>query len=276
MRDRLEITILGSGSSGGVPRIGGVDGSGYWGACDPTNPKNRRRRCSILVQRKSASGTTTALVDTSPDMREQLIDARVSALDAVLITHDHADQLHGLDDLRMVAMNMRRRVDVYSDAASFAGIMARFGYCFVQPAGSDYPPILNAHQIPEPFEPFALGGAGDDIPVLAFSMGHGKIESLGFRFGPIAYSSDVDTLDDEAFAALAGVDCWIVDALRYVPHPSHAHVEKTLGWIARVKPRLAILTNLHVDLDYETLRRELPPGVEPAFDGMMIAAELPD
>lgn len=274
MRDRLEITILGSGSSGGVPRIGGDDGSGYWGACDPTNPKNRRRRCSILVQRKSDSGTTTVLVDTSPDMREQLIDARVSRLDAVLVTHDHADQLHGLDDLRMVAMNMRRRVDVYSDAACFAGMMARFGYCFVQPAGSDYPPILNAHQIAEPFEPFALGGGGGDIPVLAFAMSHGKIESLGFRFGPVAYSSDVDELDDEAFVALGGVDCWIVDALRYMPHPSHSHVEKTLRWIERVKPRLAILTNLHVDLDYETLRRELPPGVEPAFDGMMVAADL--
>ena len=148
MSDRLEVTILGCGSSGGVPRIGGSDGAGYWGACDPANAKNRRRRCSLLVQRKSVSGNTNILVDTSPDMREQLIDARISALDAVLITHDHADQLHGLDDLRMVAMNARRRVDVYSDAATFAGIMARFGYCFVQPAGSDYPPILNAHQIP--------------------------------------------------------------------------------------------------------------------------------
>jgi phosphoribosyl 1,2-cyclic phosphate phosphodiesterase len=272
--DRLDITILGSGSSGGVPRIGGADGAGYWGACDPANPKNRRRRCSILVQRKSDTGTSTVLVDTSPDMREQLIDARISTLDAVLITHDHADQLHGLDDLRMVAMNMRRRIDVYSDAATFAGVMARFGYCFVQPAGSDYPPILNAHQIPEPFEPFALAGAGGDIPVQAFSMGHGRIESLGFRFGPFAYSSDADNLDDQAFAALSGVECWIVDALRYMPHPSHAHVAKTLEWIERVKPRLAVLTNLHTDLDYEKLRRELPPGVQPAYDGMILTAEL--
>ena len=274
MTDRLAITILGCGSSGGVPRIGGPDGAGYWGACDPANPRNRRRRCSILVQRPSTAGTSTVLVDTSPDMREQLIEARISRLDAVLITHDHADQLHGLDDLRMVAINMRRRIDVYSDAATFAGVMARFGYCFVQPAGSDYPPILNAHQIPEPFEPFTLGGAGGDIPVLAFTMGHGKIESLGYRFGPIAYSSDVDTLADEAFAALAGVECWIVDALRYSPHPSHAHVAKTLEWIAHVKPKRAILTNLHTDLDYEKLRRELPPGVEPAYDGMTITADL--
>ena len=274
MSDHLKITILGCGSSGGVPRIGGVDGAGYWGACDPSNPKNRRRRCSILVQRLSAADTTTVLVDTSPDMREQLIDARISRLDAVLVTHDHADQLHGLDDLRMVAINMRRRIDVYSDAATFAGVMARFGYCFVQPAGSDYPPILNAHQIPEPFEPFALGGAGGDIPVVAFVMGHGQIECLGYRFGPIAYSSDVDRLDDEAFEALAGVKCWIVDALRYAPHPSHAHVAKTLEWIARVKPERAVLTNLHVDLDYETLRRELPPNIEPAFDGMTVTTLL--
>jgi len=274
MSGRLEITILGCGSSGGVPRIGGADGAGYWGACDPSNPKNRRTRCSILVRRKSDAGTTTVLVDTSPDMREQLLGARISTLDAVLITHDHADQLHGLDDLRMVAMNMRRRVDVYSDAASFAGVMARFGYCFVQPAGSDYPPILNAHQISEPFEPFALGGAGGDIPVEAFSMGHGHIASLGYRFGPVAYSSDVDRLDDEAFAVLAGVDCWIVDALRYTPHPSHAHLERTLGWIERVKPRHVVLTNMHTDLDYETLRRELPPGVVPAYDGMTLMVDL--
>jgi phosphoribosyl 1,2-cyclic phosphate phosphodiesterase len=272
--DRLDVTILGCGSSGGVPRIGGPGGQGYWGACDPANPKNRRRRCSILVQRQAPAGTSTLLVDTSPDMREQLINARVSELDAVLITHDHADQLHGLDDLRMVAMNMRRRVDVFSDAATFVGIMARFGYCFVQPTGSDYPPILNAHQIAEPFAPFVLSGAGGTIPVLAFRMGHGKIESLGYRFGPIAYSSDADALDERAFTALTGVECWIVDALRYTPHPSHAHVARTLEWIERVKPKRAILTNLHVDLDYETLRRELPPTVEPAYDGMTISVAL--
>ena len=274
MTDRLEVTILGCGSSGGVPRIGGPDGAGFWGACDPANPKNRRRRCSLLAQRISDAGTSTVLVDTSPDMREQLIDARISRLDAVLITHSHADQLHGLDDLRMVAMNARRRIDVHCDAATFADVMARFGYCFVQPANSDYPPILNAHQIPEPFAPFALAGAGADIPVHAFAMGHGNIECLGFRFGPIAYSSDVDNLDEKAFAALAGVECWIVDALRYTPHPSHSHVAKTLGWIERVRPRLAVLTNLHVDLDYETLRRELPPGVEPAYDGMLVSADF--
>ncbi|HUO89566.1 MAG TPA: MBL fold metallo-hydrolase [Rhizomicrobium sp.] len=268
----LEATILGCGSSGGVPRIGGPHGAGYWGACDPHNPKNRRRRCSLLVARKSAHGQTTVLVDTSPDMKDQLIDARTSHLTAVLITHDHADQLHGLDDLRQVAMNMRRRVDVWSDAQTFTGVLARFGYCFVQPEGSDYPPILNAHTIAEPFRPFRIEGEGGDIPVLAFGQSHGRVRSLGFRFGPIAYSPDVDGLDEAAFEALDGVEVWIVDALRYTPHPSHSHLERTLEWIARVKPARAILTNMHVDLDYEKLKAELPEGVEPGFDGMTISA----
>jgi phosphoribosyl 1,2-cyclic phosphate phosphodiesterase len=271
--DVLEAIILGCGSSGGVPRLGGPDNAGYWGACDPHNPKNRRTRCSLLARRKSSAGETTVLVDTSPDMRQQLLDAHCASLDGVLITHDHADQLHGLDDLRMAAIHMRRRVDVYTDAPTMTGMMARFGYCFVQPEGSSYPPICNAHQIAEPFVPFAISGAGGSLPVATFAQTHGHIRSLGFRFGPLAYSSDVNGLDEAAFAALEGVDCWIVDTLRYTEHPSHAHLAQSLAWIARVKPRRAILTNLHVDLDYETLKRELPPGVEPAHDGMRI--ELP-
>jgi phosphoribosyl 1,2-cyclic phosphate phosphodiesterase len=203
-------------------------------------------------------------------MKDQLIDARASRLDAVLLTHDHADQLHGLDDLRQVAMNMRRRVDVWTDAPTFTGVLARFGYCFVQPDGSDYPPILNAHTIAEPFRLFSLSGEGGDIAVLAFGQQHGRIRSLGFRFGALAYSPDVDGLDAAAFAALEGVEIWIVDALRYTPHPSHSHLARTLEWIARVKPKRAILTNMHVDLDYERLKAELPPGIEPAFDGMVI------
>jgi phosphoribosyl 1,2-cyclic phosphate phosphodiesterase len=271
MQSNLEVTILGCGSSGGVPRIGGSDGAGFWGACDPANPKNRRRRCSIVVRQKSAAGETIALVDTSPDMKDQLVDARVGRVDGVLLTHDHADQLHGLDDLRQLALIARKRVDVYSDAETFTGVLQRFGYCFQQPEGSDYPPILNAHTIPEPFAPFVLPGQGGDLPVLAFGQQHGRIRSLGFRFGPVAYSPDVDGLDEAAFAALAGVDVWIVDALRYTPHPSHAHLARALEWIARVKPRRAILTNMHVDLDYAKLAAELPEGVVPAYDGMTIS-----
>ncbi|MGH6877778.1 MAG: MBL fold metallo-hydrolase [Rhizomicrobium sp.] len=274
MSDRLIVTILGCGSSGGVPRLGGPGGKGEWGACDPANPKNRRWRCSILVQRESAGGTTSLLVDTSPDLREQLLAAGVSRLDGVIVTHDHADQLHGIDDLRLVFHVMRRRVDIYTDGPTLDGILRRFRYCFDTPQGSVYPPILNAHLIAEPFAPFAISGAGGDIPVLAFPQEHGGIRSLGLRFGSFAYSSDVNGLPDEAFAALEGVRCWIVDALRYTPHPTHANVATALEWIARVKPRHAILTNLHLDLDYETLKRELPEGVEPAYDGMIIRAGL--
>jgi phosphoribosyl 1,2-cyclic phosphate phosphodiesterase len=263
---KLEATILGCGSSGGVPRLGGPDNAGYWGACDPHDPKNRRTRCSLLVRQ----GGTTVLVDTAPDMREQLLAARCGALDGVLITHDHADQLHGLDDLRMIAINMRRRIDVFTDGITMQGMLARFGYCFVQPQGSSYPPIATAHEIAEPFRQFEIDGAGGALPVLAFAQRHGHIRSLGFRFGKLAYSSDVNGLDDAAFTALEGVECWIIDTLRYTEHPSHAHLAQALAWIERVKPRRAILTNLHTDLDYETLKRELPQGVEPAYDGMRI------
>jgi phosphoribosyl 1,2-cyclic phosphate phosphodiesterase len=264
----LEVRILGCGSSGGVPRLG--EGTPYWGDCDPANPKNRRSRCSILVTAKAAGGETRVLVDTSPDMREQLLAANVGRLDGVLITHDHADQLHGIDDLRVVTMIMKRRLDLWSDRAGLEGVIRKFGYCFKAPPGSDYPPILNAHEIAEPFADFAVTGSAGPLPVRAFGQRHGRIRSLGFRFGNLAYSPDVDALDETAFAALQGVECWIVDALRRTPHPSHAHLPRTLEWIARVKPKRAILTNMHVDMDYETLKRELPPGVEPAYDGMVL------
>jgi phosphoribosyl 1,2-cyclic phosphate phosphodiesterase len=264
----LEVRILGCGSSGGVPRLG--EGAPYWGACDPENPKNRRSRCSILVTTRTDRGETRVLVDTSPDMREQLLAAKIGRLDAVLITHDHADQLHGMDDLRVIAMNMRRRLDLWSDRSGLNGAMLKFGYCFKTPPGSDYPPILNAHEIPEPFATFEIAGAGGAVPILAFGQRHGRIRSLGCRFGPVAYSPDVDGLDEDAFAVLEGLECWIVDALRYTPHPSHAHLARTLEWIERVRPKRAILTNMHVDLDYERLRRELPANVEPAYDGMVL------
>lgn len=263
----LKVTILGCGSSGGVPRLGGPDGAGEWGACDPREPKNRRRRCSILVER----GATRVLVDTSPDMREQLLDVRVATVDAVLITHDHADQLHGFDDLRMVAQNMMRRVDVYAAAEAMRRIKQRFDYCFKDGERGGYPAIIEDHLIARPFQEFAISGDGGSIPVHAFDQDHGTMISQGFRFGPLAYSSDVVSLDEQAFAVLAGVECWIVDALRHRPHPTHAHVEKTLAWIERVKPRRAVLTNLHTDLDYGALSASLPPGVEAAFDGLQVA-----
>ncbi len=266
----LEVTILGCGSSTGVPRLGGADGKGDWGACDPENPKNRRRRCSILLRRKQDGGETCILVDTAPDLREQLLSAGTTRMDGVLITHEHADQLHGIDDLRTMAYLMRRRIDVYSDRQAMESIRHRFGYCFHTPEGSDYPAILNGHGIPEPFRDFAIEGPGGPIVVTSFWQKHGRARSLGFRFGPIVYSSDVNELDEDAFVALEGAELWIVDALRYTPHPTHANVATALEWIARVKPGRAVLTNLHMDLDYEMLRRELPAGVEPAYDGMVL------
>lgn len=267
MDRNLKVTILGSGSSGGVPRIGaeGPD----WGACDPANPKNRRRRCSILVQR----GETSVLVDTSPDMREQLIDAGCGRLDAVLITHDHADQTHGLDDLRMVAQNMRRRVRVIGDQATITSLSSRFSYCFHGAPGG-YPQILEAEVLPEPFAPSMIEGKGGPIPFLAFVQDHGSMRSLGFRFGSVAYSSDLVRIPAESHDALTGLDCWIVDCLRETPHATHAHLAQTLAWIRQFQPKRAILTNLHIDLDYERLRQKLPLGVEPAFDGMVVQSEL--
>jgi len=267
----IEVRILGCGSSGGVPRLG--EGGPQWGVCNPTQPRNRRTRCSVLVSRKGANGDTRALVDTSPDLREQLLAANVGRLDGVLITHDHADQTHGMDDLRVLVLAAKgRKIDLWSDRFALDSLERKFSYIFKTPPNRDYPPILTAHELPEPFAPFEITGPGGGLPVLAFGQGHGRIRSLGFRFGNIAYSPDVDALDDAAFAALEGVECWIVDALRHTPHPSHAHLGRTLEWIARVKPRRAILTNMHVDMDYDTLLRDLPPGVEPAYDGMTVTA----
>lgn len=267
---KLRATILGSGSSGGVPRIGG-----HWGACDPNEPRNRRRRCSLLVEQwdQDPSKKTTILVDTSPDMRDQLIDANVQWIDGVLYTHDHADQSHGIDDLRMVALNGRRRVDVWMDAPTAETLTSRFGYCFEQLPGSGYPAILNEHRIEKMGEPIRVEGAGGTIEAIPFDQDHGGIRSLGFRFGPLAYSSDLVALPEESFSIIDGIEIWILDALRYAPHPTHAHVDLALEWIARVKPRKGVLTNLHVDLDYRRLSSELPANVEPAYDGMTIEFE---
>jgi len=261
----IKVTILGCGSSGGVPRIGN-----HWGTCDPAEPKNRRTRCSILVQYGHGPQTTNILVDTSADMREQLIPTQIKHLDAVLFTHDHADQTHGIDDLRQFALMMGRRVDVHGDHETMGSLGLRFGYCFSTPEGSNYPPILNGHLIDRPYRSFAINGPGGALTVTPFDQFHGETRSLGFRFGSLAYSSDVVGFPPESHAALRDLDVWIVDALRMRPHPSHAHLAMTLEWIARFKPRHAILTDMHVDLDYQTLKRELPDGIEPAYDQMVV------
>ncbi len=260
----LRVTILGCGSSAGVPRVGVG-----WGACDPNNPRNRRRRCSILVERFGPGGVTRVLVDTGPDLRDQLLGCDVRHLDAVLITHDHADHTHGIDDLRPLVIAMRRRMPVYMDAVTSAVMMARFGYCFHQPPGSDYPPILDERRM-EAGADVTVEGAGGPVTGRPFRMIHGGTEALGFRFGGLAYAPDVSRMPEESLAELQDLDVLVIDALRYTPHPSHFSVSEALALIEAVRPGRAILTNLHTDLDYETLRREVPAGVEPAFDGLQI------
>jgi phosphoribosyl 1,2-cyclic phosphate phosphodiesterase len=265
---KLSFTILGCASSAGVPRpaLG-------WGDCDPNNPKNRRRRCSLLVHRVGPAGVTRVLVDTSPDLREQLLAANVDWLDGVLITHEHADHIHGIDDLRSVFIRGRRRVDMYLDEPTSRVMRERFGYCFSTPPGSDYPPIVTEHRIAAGHS-LTIEGQGGAIPALPLLQRHGDIDSLGFRFGDVAYCCDLSDFTPDAVASLRGLDVLILDALRYKPHPSHLSVAESLTWIERLQPRRAILTNLHSDLDYETLRRELPEGVEPAFDGMGFESEI--
>ncbi len=256
----VRLTILGCGTSGGVPRIGGVDGKGAWGDCDPKEPRNRRLRCSVLVQQDA----TTVLVDTSPDCREQLIASGVSRLDAVIWTHEHADQCHGIDDIRPLALH-QGAIDGWADERTMTVLLKRFGYCFSSEAAGLYNPIYKPRTIESAFK---IGS----IAITPFQQDHGTIPSVGLRFGPIAYANDVVRLDEAALAAMAGAEILVVDAMRYRSHPTHANVEQALAWIKKIGPKRAVLTNLHVDLDYRTLRQELPEGVEPAYDGMVLEA----
>ncbi len=256
-------TILGCGSSGGNPRVGND-----WGKCDPSNPKNRRRRAAALVERRTPAGVSTVLIDTGPDVREQLLSVRVKALDGVLYTHDHADHTHGIDDLRAISYMMKRRIPVWFDKPTKASLLGRFGYCFDGKANG-YPAILKGNVIQAP-QPIEIDGPGGTIKVLPIRQTHGEIDSIAFRFCNVAYSPDVSGIPDESIPLLENLDVWIVDALRHMPHPSHFSLKDALGWIERLKPKRAILTHLLGDLDYDELRRELPPGVEPAYDGMTI------
>jgi phosphoribosyl 1,2-cyclic phosphate phosphodiesterase len=260
----IRLTILGCGSSGGVPRLGPI-----WGACDPNNPKNRRRRCAVLVEKVVPGGFTNVLVDTPADLREQLLDARVTHLDGVLYTHDHADHTHGIDDLRMVAYAMKTKVTCHFDAPTRDSIVSRFKYCFEQPPGSGYHSILKSTNIPVDGR-IRIAGVNSAIDIQAVPQIHGDIPSLGFRFGNIAYSPDISDLPETSIPLLEGLDVWIVDALRFTTHPSHWSVAQALAWIERLKPKRAILTHMTSDLDYAKLAAELPPGVEPAYDGMVI------
>ncbi len=262
----LTLTILGCGSSGGVPRVG----SG-WGACDPAEPRNRRTRCSVLLERGGANGAkTVVLVDTSPDLREQLLRADVRQLDGIVLTHPHADHTHGIDDVRPLVIHMRRRIALHMDAATSAVVRHNFNYIFDTPAGSLYPPLLDEARI-EAGRAFAISGPGGPIELMPFRLEHGEIEALGLRLGDAAYTPDLNAIPPESERYVEGLDLWVVDALRYARHPSHLSVSEALGWINRMRPRRSVLTNLHTDLDYAKLKAEIPEGVDVAYDGMTIA-----
>lgn len=255
----MRVTMLGCGPSWGVPRI-----DNDWGACDPNNPKNRRTRCGVLVE----DGGQTVLVDTPPDLRQQLLAAGTSKIDAVLFTHAHADHTHGIDDLRSINRVIKKPLPFYADPETLRELKERFRYIFAPPVDDTartafYKPAVEPHEIVGPFT--AAGMA-----VVPFVQDHGFSKTLGFRFGRFAYSTDAIALDEAAFAALAGIEVWIVDCIRQATHVTHSHVARTLEWVARVKPRQAILTHMDETLDYETLRRSLPAGIEPGYDGMVV------
>lgn len=260
----LEVTILGCGSSGGVPRVGNL-----WGQCDPDNPRNRRLRCSIAVRQTGTEGSTVLLVDTSPDLRQQLLRADLNWLDGVFFTHDHADHTHGIDELRVIAIHARKRLDVYMDDNAAATLKKRFYYCFETPEDSIYHPFLNSHAL-TPYNPVTVNGEGGAMQVLPFEVKHGQGTALGFRVGNVAYTPDLSGITDQTLEVLQDLEVWILNALRYKTHPAHLSVDQALALVEKVKPRRAILTHLHVDLDYEELRQSLPDHIEPAYDGLVI------
>lgn len=266
---RRRFTLLGCGSSPGVPRI-----NGDWGACDPANPKNRRTRAAFLVEQFGPGGSTVVAIDTGPDFRQQMISAGVTHVDAVLYTHAHADHLHGIDDLRGFYIGKRRRVPIYADPFTMQRIRQGFGYCLETPPGSNYPPIVEPHLIEDLDEPIVIDGDGGPIPFHPHLQVHGDILSLGFRIGDVAYCSDVSDFPEDSIGKLARLDMLIIDTLQYTFHPSHLSLEQSLRWIERFQPKRAILTHMHTPLDYDTVMRETPEHVVPGYDMMRFEVEL--
>ncbi|TJZ94192.1 MBL fold metallo-hydrolase [Paracoccus gahaiensis] len=258
----LRATILGCGSSGGVPRLGN-----RWGDCDPANPRNRRRRCSLLIERDGPQGTTRVLIDTGPDLVPQMLDADVAVLDAVVYTHAHADHVHGIDDLRQMVFNARRILPLHADAPTAHALTTRFGYVFETPEGSQYPPICELHPITGRI---TVDGPGGPVTLIPFRVQHGEITALGFRIGGLVYLPDVSAIPEPAWPLIQDAPVFICDALRPQPHPSHAHLALALDWIARSRSPQAILTNMHIDMDYATVAATTPAHVTPAHDGLQI------
>lgn len=263
MLDRYRFTILGCGSSMGVPHP-----NGYWGDCNPNNPKNKRYRSSLLVERIHTSGKkTTVVIDTGPDFRSQMINAHVNHLDAVIYTHFHADHCHGISDLRCYAHTQKCLIDVYADAPTLEHLKNASGYCFQTPKGSYYPPILKENLINEE-SVFTIQGQGGAITFCTHLQSHGTINSLGFRIGNIAYCTDVNQFSDKALLNLINLDVLIIDALQFKPHSSHFSVDQALHWIEHLKPKRAILTHMSCSLDYDYVLNYVPPHVEPAYQGL--------
>lgn len=263
MKGRLRFTVLGCGSSPGVPRA-----DGEWGACDPAERKNRRYRASLLVERITSQGKTTVIIDTGPDFRSQMLKAGVGEIDAIIYTHGHADHTNGIDDLRTFVLNQSGLMDIYADKATLQRLYTGFDYCFKTPRGSNYRPILRANEIKADHN-FAITGKGGQIIFQPHLQIHGDIHSLGFRIGNIAYCTDVNAFPDETVKKLSGLDVLIIDALQYKPHPSHFSLEQALRWIQQLAPRRTILTHMHIALDYNQVLEQTPSDIEPAYDGLV-------
>tara|TARA_B100000287_G_C20616976_1_gene774410 strand:- start:749 stop:1549 length:801 start_codon:yes stop_codon:yes gene_type:complete len=264
--DKIVFTVLGCGASGGVPRLGN-----NWGACNPKNIKNQRLRCSLLVEKKMKSKKTVALIDTGPDMRQQLLKAKVEDLDGIIYTHSHADHVHGIDDLRMLVFKRRARLPVYADKKTSKRLKEGFGYIFKQPKGSNYPAILDLKKLDKPTK---INGPAGEIIFEPLEVKHGETDALGFKIGNLAYIPDVSEIYQETWEKILGIDVLIIDALRYDPHPSHSHLSQTLEWIKRLKPKKTYLINLNIELDYEKLSREVPENVSVCYDMLRITQKI--
>jgi len=268
----IRAIILGCGSSGGVPRI-----DGDWGICDPLEPKNRRTRCSIYIEywegdkEPAVEDRTAILIDTSPDLRAQFLSNNIKRLDTVLYTHDHADQSHGIDDLRAIAYKMRKRIPTYMDVHTKEYLYKRFEYCFEMPEGRVHPPILELQNLIKGGDVFHIQGPGGALSVDVLELSHGPTPAIGFIFdGKLAYTPDVWDIPDASLRSLQNINTWVLDTLRYNEHPTHAHADKALSWLVKTQAQKGILTNLHIDMDYQSLSSELFGEVEPAYDGLKI------